>query len=81
MSGEAALREELCALGRSLHARALTHGSTGNLSARCGDAWLLTPTGSNLGADLGRHCIAHLGGERLNVVVVGVIKFWVALPE
>ena len=50
MSGEAALREELCALGRSLHARALTHGSTGNLSARCGDAWLLTPTGSNLGA-------------------------------
>lgn len=50
MSSEAALREELCALGRSLHARALTHGSTGNLSARCGDAWLLTPTGSNLGA-------------------------------
>jgi ribulose-5-phosphate 4-epimerase/fuculose-1-phosphate aldolase len=29
--------------------RNLTHGSTGNISARCADGWLLTPTGSNLG--------------------------------
>jgi ribulose-5-phosphate 4-epimerase/fuculose-1-phosphate aldolase len=49
MSTEAKLREQLCALGRSLFERALTHGSTGNLSARCGDTWLLTPTGSSLG--------------------------------
>ena len=49
MSNEAKLRDELCALGRSLFERALTHGSTGNLSVRCGDAWLLTPTGSSLG--------------------------------
>jgi ribulose-5-phosphate 4-epimerase/fuculose-1-phosphate aldolase len=49
MTTEARLREELCALGRSLYQRALTHGSTGNLSVRCGDEWLLTPTGSNLG--------------------------------
>lgn len=49
MSPESKLREELCTLGRALHARGLTHGSTGNLSARCGDEWLLTPTGSNLG--------------------------------
>jgi ribulose-5-phosphate 4-epimerase/fuculose-1-phosphate aldolase len=49
MSPESKLREDLCALGRSLHARGLTHGSTGNLSARCGEEWLLTPTGSNLG--------------------------------
>lgn len=49
MSAEAKLREEVCALGRSLFERALTHGSTGNLSARCGEDWLLTPTGSNLG--------------------------------
>jgi ribulose-5-phosphate 4-epimerase/fuculose-1-phosphate aldolase len=27
----------------------LTHGSTGNSSARLDDGWLLTPTGSNLG--------------------------------
>jgi ribulose-5-phosphate 4-epimerase/fuculose-1-phosphate aldolase len=49
MSAEAKLREAVCALGRSLFERALTHGSTGNLSARCGEDWLLTPTGSNLG--------------------------------
>jgi ribulose-5-phosphate 4-epimerase/fuculose-1-phosphate aldolase len=49
MSAEVKLREAICALGRSLFERALTHGSTGNLSARCGEDWLLTPTGSNLG--------------------------------
>ena len=43
------LREEICDLGRSIFERGLTHGSTGNISARCGDGWLLTPTGSNLG--------------------------------
>jgi ribulose-5-phosphate 4-epimerase/fuculose-1-phosphate aldolase len=43
------LREELCALGKSMFDRGLTHGSTGNLSVRCGDGWLMTPTGSNLG--------------------------------
>lgn len=32
-----------------MYERGLTHGSTGNLSAKCGDGWLLTPTGSNLG--------------------------------
>jgi ribulose-5-phosphate 4-epimerase/fuculose-1-phosphate aldolase len=46
---EAALREEICLLGRSIFERGLTHGSTGNISARCDDGWLLTPTGSNLG--------------------------------
>jgi ribulose-5-phosphate 4-epimerase/fuculose-1-phosphate aldolase len=43
------LREQICDLGRSIFERGLTHGSTGNISARCDDGWLLTPTGSNLG--------------------------------
>jgi len=43
------LREEIALLGRSLYERGLTHGSTGNISARCADGWLLTPTGSSLG--------------------------------
>jgi 3-dehydro-4-phosphotetronate decarboxylase len=43
------LREQICELGRSIFDRGLTHGSTGNISARCDDGWLLTPTGSNLG--------------------------------
>jgi ribulose-5-phosphate 4-epimerase/fuculose-1-phosphate aldolase len=46
---ETALRDEICELGRSIFARGLTHGSTGNISARCGGGWLLTPTGANLG--------------------------------
>ncbi|MGV3628164.1 MAG: 3-oxo-tetronate 4-phosphate decarboxylase [Betaproteobacteria bacterium] len=43
------LREEIAGLGRSIYERGLTHGSTGNISARCSDGWLLTPTGSSLG--------------------------------
>ena len=46
---DAAARDGLCALGRSLFERGLTHGSTGNLSVRSGDGFLLTPTGSSLG--------------------------------
>ena len=46
---ETQLREDICRLGASIYERGLTHGSTGNISAKCGDGWLLTPTGSNLG--------------------------------
>lgn len=46
---ESKLRDEIAALGRSMFERGLTHGSTGNISARLDDGWLLTPTGSNLG--------------------------------
>ena len=46
---EAQLREELCAYGRSIFERGLTHGSTGNLSVRLADGFLMTPTGSSLG--------------------------------
>ena len=45
------LREQLCDFGLSLYQRGLTHGSTGNLSARLPDGNLIvTPTGSSLGA-------------------------------
>ena len=44
------LREQLCDFGLSLYQRGLTHGSTGNLSARLPDGNLVvTPTGSSLG--------------------------------
>jgi ribulose-5-phosphate 4-epimerase/fuculose-1-phosphate aldolase len=49
MSAEAKLREEIARLGRSIYERGLTHGSTGNISAKLDDGWLLTPTGSYLG--------------------------------
>jgi 3-dehydro-4-phosphotetronate decarboxylase len=47
---EARLREEMCGFGRSLFERGLTSGSSGNLSARLDDGFLVTPTGSSLGA-------------------------------
>jgi ribulose-5-phosphate 4-epimerase/fuculose-1-phosphate aldolase len=47
---DAAARDALCRLGRSLFERGLTHGSTGNLSLRTDAGFLMTPTGSSLGA-------------------------------
>lgn len=36
-------------LARSLFERGLTSGSTGNISVRLDDGWLMTPTGSSMG--------------------------------
>ncbi|MEM8730076.1 MAG: aldolase [Pseudomonadota bacterium] len=47
---ETALRDSLCLLARSLYERGLTHGSTGNISARTEDGGLLvSPTGTSFG--------------------------------
>ncbi|MCB5906536.1 3-oxo-tetronate 4-phosphate decarboxylase [Streptomyces pinistramenti] len=46
---DAALRQQIIRAARSLFARGLTHGSTGNLSVRSGAHLLVTPTGSSLG--------------------------------
>ncbi len=47
---ETQLRDQLCLLARSLFERGLTHGSTGNISARCDDGGLLvSPTGTSFG--------------------------------
>ena len=47
---ETRLREQICDLARSLFDRGLTHGSTGNISARTPDGGLLvSPTGSSFG--------------------------------
>jgi ribulose-5-phosphate 4-epimerase/fuculose-1-phosphate aldolase len=44
------LRERITGVARSLFERGLTHGSTGNVSARLADGrWLVTPTGASFG--------------------------------
>jgi ribulose-5-phosphate 4-epimerase/fuculose-1-phosphate aldolase len=43
------LREQLVEFGKSLFERGLTAGSSGNLSVRLDDGWLLTPTNASLG--------------------------------
>ncbi len=47
---EHALRESICSCGKMLHDRGLAAGSSGNISARLDDGWLLTPTNASLGA-------------------------------
>jgi ribulose-5-phosphate 4-epimerase/fuculose-1-phosphate aldolase len=46
---ESALRAEICRVGRSLHARGYVHGTTGNISARLDDGFLITATDVCLG--------------------------------
>ncbi|MDA0662860.1 MAG: aldolase [Proteobacteria bacterium] len=46
---ESRLREEIAAFGKSLFDRGLSGGSSGNISVRLDDGWLMTPTGSSLG--------------------------------
>jgi len=67
---EAALREQLAALGASLFQRGFSVGSAGNISVRLPDGYLMTPTNSCLGrlepariSKLGPDW-AHLSGDK-----------------
>jgi len=46
---ESDLREQIVFLGKSLFDRGLTMGSSGNISVRLEDSWLMTPTNACLG--------------------------------
>ncbi|MEM9341917.1 MAG: aldolase [Pseudomonadota bacterium] len=68
---DSALRELMCRLAKSLYDRGLTHGSTGNISARTEDGGLLvSPTGTSFGrldpARLSRFDAsgAHVSGDK-----------------
>jgi 3-dehydro-4-phosphotetronate decarboxylase len=49
MNTESKLRERVVKIGHSLYNRGLSPGSSGNISVRLEDGWLLTPTNSCLG--------------------------------
>ena len=42
-------RDQIVRLAKSMFERGLTFGSSGNISARVDDGWLMTPTGSTMG--------------------------------
>jgi 3-dehydro-4-phosphotetronate decarboxylase len=69
MSAEAALREDMARLARSLSDRGYAVGSAGNISARLADGFLVTPTNSCLGmldpAQISRldRRWTHVGGD------------------
>ena len=46
---ETRMREQICRVAYSLFARGLTPGSSGNVSVRVDDGWLMTPTNASLG--------------------------------
>ena len=48
-SEESKQREQIVEFGKSIFDRGLTAGSSGNLSVRLDDGWLLTPTHASLG--------------------------------
>lgn len=71
MSEENRLRDEIAALSRSIYERGLTHGSTGNISARLSNGqFLVSPTGASLGnLDPARIALLdaefrHISGDR-----------------
>lgn len=47
---EAALRDEMCRIGKSLFDRGYVHATAGNISVRLDDGFLITPTDTCLGA-------------------------------
>jgi len=49
MTTETNLRDQITDVGRSLHTRGLTFGSSGNISVRLADGWLMTPTNVSMG--------------------------------
>ncbi|WP_235436283.1 3-oxo-tetronate 4-phosphate decarboxylase [Arthrobacter sp. RIT-PI-e] len=49
LNNDQQLRDSIIEAARSIFDRGLTHGRTGNISVRSGDAILVTPTGSSLG--------------------------------
>jgi len=66
---DTAICDKIAKLGKSIFDRGLTAGSSGNISVRVDDGWLMTPTGSSLG-DLDPARISrlddrgkHVGGD------------------
>lgn len=59
---ETAIRDEIARLAKSMFDRGLTFGSSGNISVRLADGWLMTPTGSTLG-DLDPARISRLDND------------------
>lgn len=60
------LRDEIAGFAGSLFDRGLTFGSSGNISVRLDDGWLMTPTGSSFG-DLDPARISRLDGAGSHV--------------
>lgn len=59
---ESQLRDKIAQYGKSIFDRGLTAGTSGNISTKAGDGWLMTPTNSSLG-DLDPAQLSRLGPD------------------
>jgi ribulose-5-phosphate 4-epimerase/fuculose-1-phosphate aldolase len=84
---ETELRLQLVALASSLFARGFSVGSAGNISARLGDGYLITPTNSSLGSlDPDRLSrldanFSHVGGDKPSKEVFMHRAFYATRPD
>ena len=84
---EAQSRDELCRIGRSLYARGYVHGTTGNLSARLDDGFLITATDACLG-ELAPEALVRVdaagvaapGGGRPSKTIALHLRIYAAAP-
>ena len=64
---ENAARDEIARLAKSMYDRGLTFGSSGNISVRLEDGWLMTPTGVAMGEiDPARISKLDMNGQHLS---------------
>lgn len=81
------LRQEIVWWGRSLFERGLTSGTSGNISMRCGEGFLMTPTNSCLGRlDPDRLSLLdanwrHVDGDEATKEIALHRPFYVARPD
>ncbi len=60
-------REEIAKLAKSMYERGLTFGSSGNISVRLDDGWLMTPTGVSMAEiDPGRIAKLDVNGQHVS---------------
>jgi ribulose-5-phosphate 4-epimerase/fuculose-1-phosphate aldolase len=82
-----ALRDEICRIGASLHARGYAHATAGNISVRTDDGYLITPTDACLGElDPARLATVGLdgtqtGGDRASKTLALHRRIYDADPE
>jgi len=60
-------RDEIAKLAKSMYERGLTFGSSGNISVRLDDGWLMTPTGVSMAEiDPGRISKLDMSGQHIS---------------
>ncbi len=84
---EAALRDEICRVGRSLFERGYVHATAGNISVRLPDGFLITPTDACLGFLAPEHLAkvgldgVQISGDRASKTLVLHRSIYAADPQ